>query len=141
MSMNLSKHNLAEIKSAGTEIPGENIFYLPEKILQFGTGVLLRALPDYFVDKANRQGIFNGRILVVKSTNSGDTEAFNEQSGLYTLSVRGMEKGEPVDQHIICSAISRVIFANRQWPELLHPPPMPSCRSLFPIRQRWVSNW
>ena len=117
--MKLSKNNLSEIKSAGTEIPGENIFYLPEKILQFGTGVLLRALPDYFVDKANRQGIFNGRILIVKSTGSGDTEAFNEQDGLYTLSIRGMEKGEPVDQHVICSAVSRVIFANRQWSELL----------------------
>lgn len=117
--MNLSKHNLPEINASGTEIPGENIFYLPEKILQFGTGVLLRALPDYFVDKANRQGIFNGRILVVKSTSSGDTEAFNEQDGLYTLLVRGMEKGESVDQRLICSAISRVISANSQWPELL----------------------
>lgn len=117
--MNLSKDNLSEIRASGAEIPGENIFYLPEKILQFGTGVLLRALPDYFVDKANRQGIFNGRILVVKSTNSGDADAFNKQDGLYTLSVRGMEKGEPVNQHIICSAISRVISANRQWPELL----------------------
>jgi tagaturonate reductase len=39
--------------------------------LQFGTGVLLRGLPDYFIDKANRQDIFNGRILVVKSTALG----------------------------------------------------------------------
>jgi tagaturonate reductase len=117
--MKLSKQNLAEIKTTGVETPGENIFYLPEKILQFGTGVLLRALPDYFVDKANRQGIFNGRILVVKSTNSGDTDAFDEQDGLYTLCVRGMEKGESIDQQVICSAISRVISANRQWPEIL----------------------
>jgi tagaturonate reductase len=117
--MNLSRQNLAEIKTTGAEIPEENIFFLPEKILQFGTGVLLRALPDYFVDKANRQGIFNGRILVVKSTSSGDTDAFNEQDGLYTLCVRGMEKGESIDQQVISSAISRVISANRQWPELL----------------------
>jgi tagaturonate reductase len=25
--------------------------------LQFGTGVLLRALPDHFIDKANKQGL------------------------------------------------------------------------------------
>jgi tagaturonate reductase len=117
--MNLSKKNLTEIVKTGAVIPDENILALPEKILQFGTGVLLRALPDYFVDMANRQSIFNGRILVVKSTSSGDTDAFNEQDGLYTLSVRGMENGEAVDQQIICSAISRVISANRQWPELL----------------------
>jgi tagaturonate reductase len=117
--MNLSKNNLARIQTSGSALPGENIFELPEKILQFGTGVLLRALPDYFVDKANRQGIFNGRILVVKSTHTGDTDAFNKQDGLYTLSIRGMEAGTSVDEHIICSAISRVISASHEWKELL----------------------
>ena len=117
--MRLSIQNLPKIEIAGSELPGEEIFTLPEKILQFGTGVLLRALPDYFVDKANRQGIFNGRILVVKSTHTGDTDAFNEQDGLYTLSIRGMEGGETVDKHHICSAISRVLSANHQWTEIL----------------------
>ncbi len=117
--MKLSRQNLQKIERAGSEIPIENIFALPEKILQFGTGVLLRALPDYFVDKANRRGIFNGRILVVKSTSSGDTDAYKEQDGMYTLSVRGMEAGVSVDDHIICSAIHRVLSANHQWNELL----------------------
>ena len=57
-------------------MPNEEIFELPEKVLQFGTGVLLRGLPDYFIDKANRNGIFNGRIVVVKSTSNGDAAAF-----------------------------------------------------------------
>lgn len=117
--MNLSRKNLPKIGQTGVEIPGNDLFGLPEKILQFGTGVLLRALPDYFVDQANRKGIFNGRILVVKSTSSGDTEAFHDQDGLYTLSVRGVENGEPVDQQLICSAVSRVISANRQWDDLM----------------------
>ncbi len=52
--MNLSLKNLEAIQAAGAEIPEKEIFDLPEKILQFGTGVLLRALPDYFVDRANR---------------------------------------------------------------------------------------
>ena len=46
-------------------VPHEAQFHLPDKILQFGTGVLLRGLPDYFVEKANREGVFNGRIVVV----------------------------------------------------------------------------
>jgi len=117
--MNLSKNNLAEISTPGLSKPGEEIFGLPEKILQFGTGVLLRALPDYFVDKANRQGIFNGRILVVKSTNTGDLNAFIRQDGLYTLSVRGMDGGVELDQPVMCSAISRVISASDQWAELM----------------------
>src|ERR1700734_3159965 len=100
--MNLSKQNLVKIGLAGTDIPEEDIFNLPEKVLQFGTGVLLRALPDYFIDKANRRGIFNGRVLVVKSTQTGDSNDFNRQDGLYTIFIRGMEAGIPVDQHILC---------------------------------------
>jgi tagaturonate reductase len=117
--MHLSIRNLAQIQLTGLGIPEEKIFNLPEKILQFGTGVLLRALPDYFVDKANRQGIFNGRIVVVKSTQTGDTDAFNRQDGLYTLYIRGMEQGVDVDEHLICSAISRVLSASHQWNEIL----------------------
>lgn len=117
--MQLSRQNLKHIHSPGLELPGENIFGLPEKILQFGTGVLLRALPDYFVDKANRQGVFNGRILVIKSTAAGDASAFGEQDGMYSLRVQGVENGKPVDQRIICSAISRVLSASAQWDELM----------------------
>jgi tagaturonate reductase len=117
--MKLSKQNLEQIRLAGSDIPAQEIFTLPEKVLQFGTGVLLRALPDYFIDKANRENIFNGRILVVKSTQTGDGEVFNQQDGLYTILVRGMDAGVPVDQHMICSAISRVISASHQWSALL----------------------
>ena len=92
-------------------VPDESIFELPEKVLQFGTGVLLRGLPDYFIDKANRQGIFNGRIVVVKSTDSGDASAFEKQDNLYTLCIRGIENGKKVEENIICSAISRVLSA------------------------------
>ena len=38
---------------------------LPERVLQFGTGVLLRGLPDFFIHHANESGIFNGKIVVV----------------------------------------------------------------------------
>src|ERR1700676_946525 len=117
--MELSKKNLAFIHNKELSKPGADIFNLPEKILQFGTGVLLRALPDYFVDKANRQGIFNGRILVIKSTSSGDADVFDKQDGMYSLSIRGMEEAVPVDQHIICSAVSRVLSASSQWAEIL----------------------
>lgn len=69
--MQLSKQSIGQIADKpGLELPVSRIFELPEKILQFGTGVLLRGLPDYFIDKANKQGIFNGRVVVVKSTDS-----------------------------------------------------------------------
>ncbi|WP_167291130.1 tagaturonate reductase [Hymenobacter busanensis] len=100
-------------------LPTEHLLALPEKVLQFGTGVLLRGLPDYFIDKANRQGVFNGRIVVVKSTDGGDINAFDRQDGLYTLCVRGVEGEQTVEENIVCSAISRVLSAKSQWAEVL----------------------
>ena len=118
--MQLSKKTIKKISpKEGLVIPGEKLFTLPEKVLQFGTGVLLRGLPDYFIDKANRQGIFNGRIVIVKSTASGSVDAFDEQDGLYTLCVKGIENGNTVEENIIHSAVSRVLSAASQWNEIL----------------------
>jgi tagaturonate reductase len=48
--MNLTKQNLKDITVRGVVKPADPIFSLPEKVLQFGTGVLLRGLPVYFID-------------------------------------------------------------------------------------------
>ncbi|GAB3882976.1 tagaturonate reductase [Spirosoma agri] len=93
--------------------------HLPERVLQFGTSVLLRGLPDYLIDKANRQGIFNGRIVVVKSTDGGDMNAFHQQDNLYTLCIRGVEDQQLVEETIVCSAISRVLSAKQDWEDIL----------------------
>ena len=116
--MILSKDNLKLIATENVVVPSPQIFDLPEKVLQFGTGVLLRGLPDYFIDKANREGIFNGRIAVVKSTGANTAE-FDSQDALYTLCVRGIENGNPVSENIISSAISRVIAAEKDWQLIL----------------------
>jgi tagaturonate reductase len=117
--MTLSKFTLKNIQSGKVQNVPDGIFELPEKVLQFGTGVLLRGLPDYFIDKANRQGIFNGRVVVVKSTSGGDAAAFEKQDGLYTLCIRGLQDGQPVSQNIISSAISRVLSAKDEWGTIL----------------------
>ncbi|WP_310393818.1 tagaturonate reductase [Hymenobacter sp.] len=99
--------------------PTAALLELPEKVLQFGTGVLLRGLPDYLIDKANRQGIFNGRIVVVKSTDGGDLSAFERQDNLYTLGIRGVADGHPVEENVVCASISQVLSADSQWAEVL----------------------
>src|ERR1700733_14604323 len=99
IDMILSKQHLPAIrKVAALDIPAVKLFALPEKVLQFGTGVLLRGLPDYFIDKANRRGIFNGRIVVIKSTDAGDAAVFDRQDGLYTLCIRGLENGKKAEE-------------------------------------------
>jgi len=96
----------------------ERYLSYPEKILQFGTGVLLRGLVDYLVDKANKQGIFEGRIVIVKSTD-GPTTDFSSQDNLYTTSIKGVAQGELVNQRIINAAVSRVLQSNAEWTKIL----------------------
>ena len=117
--MQLSIEALNEISDDGVLKPTPASLTLPETVLQFGTGVLLRGLPDYFIDKANRHGQFNGRIVVVKSTSGGDAGAFERQNSLYTLCVRGIEHGHRVSENRISSAISRVLSATDAWDSIL----------------------
>ncbi|WP_338871094.1 tagaturonate reductase [Spirosoma sp. SC4-14] len=100
-------------------LPAGSLPHLPERVLQFGTGVLLRGLPDFLIDKANQQGIFNGRIVVVKSTDGGDMTAFERQDNLYTLCIRGVENHRLIEQNVVCSSISRVLSARQHWQTIL----------------------
>ncbi|SNR34864.1 tagaturonate reductase [Hymenobacter mucosus] len=115
----LSRHLVSQAPATTVALPSSALLELPEKVLQFGTGVLLRGLPDYLIDKANRQGVFNGRIVVVKSTDGGDIDAFTRQDGLYTLGIRGIEDGREISENVVCSAISRVLSAKSQWADIL----------------------
>jgi tagaturonate reductase len=117
--MILSRKTLSNISSDRLELPSADLFQLPEKVLQFGTGVLLRGLPDYFIDKANKQGIFNGRVVVVKSTSQGGTDAFAEQDCLYTQCIRGLNGETKIEENIVNASISRVLSAKEQWNDVL----------------------
>lgn len=117
--MRVSKTTIQQIDSSKVALPAQEIFGLPEKVLQFGTGVLLRGLPDYFIDKANNETRFGGRVVVVKSTDHGDTSAFEQQDNLYTICTRGIENGQPVERNTINASISRVLSAKTDWAAIL----------------------
>jgi len=90
---------------------------LSERVLQFGSGMLLRALCDAAIDSANRTGVGAGRVVVVQSTAEGAvrTRALNVQDGLFTLVERGLSGGAPVDRTSVIGAISRALAADSQW--------------------------
>jgi tagaturonate reductase len=96
----------------------DNLFHLPEKVLQFGTGILLRGLVDYLIDKANNQNIFNGRVVVIKSTGN-DVKEFAAQNNIYTVIEKGVYNGEAVEHKTIVTCISRVLPAQQQWQAVL----------------------
>ncbi len=90
---------------------------MPERVLQFGSGMLLRALCVAAVDAANRAGVHAGRIVVVQSTAEGAprVRALNTQDGLYTLVERGLSGGAPLERVSVIGAISRALAADSQW--------------------------
>ena len=93
---------------------GYTDYYLesaPEKVMQFGEGVFLRAFTNYWFDVANEKAGWNGKCVIVKPR-TGHSEIcrqLNEQDGLYTLYLRGRENGKVVNQKRVISSVSRCL--------------------------------
>ena len=118
--MKLKRSILQEIEGVDNLIlPTEEQLNYPEKVLQFGTGVLLRGLPDQYISEANRAGKFRGRVVVVKSTQNGTTDDFADQDGLYTVCVKGIDNGHLVDKAYVNASISRVLSATEDWTSII----------------------
>src|SRR5665647_3536217 len=81
----------------------------PEKVLQFGEGNFLRAFVDWQIDKMNNEAGFNGSVVVVQPIEFGLVDKLNEQDGLYTLYLQGMNEGKAIEQHSVINSISRGI--------------------------------
>ncbi|MDU2064494.1 MAG: tagaturonate reductase, partial [Sporomusaceae bacterium] len=92
---------------------------LPEKVLQFGEGNFLRAFVDWMFHQIIKEGKFAGRIVVVQPIAEGLVDRLNEQDGLYTLLLRGLENGKVTEKKEIMQAISRGINPYTNWAEYL----------------------
>jgi tagaturonate reductase len=92
---------------------------LPEKVIQFGTGAFLRGFVDYFVDEANRRGAFSGSIVAVSSTGTTRDARLNEQDGLYTLVIQGVDGAQAAERRTIVGSLSRAISARDRWNDVL----------------------
>lgn len=92
---------------------------LPERVIQFGEGNFLRAFVDWMIHQMNKNGYFNGKVVVVQPIPNGLIEEINQQDGLYTLILRGLQDGKPTEVKEIISSISRGINPYKQWEEYL----------------------
>ena len=81
----------------------------PEKVLQFGEGNFLRAFANYWFDVANERAGWNGKCVLVQPIAQGLADLINAQEGLYTLYLRGSEKGEKIDRKRVISSVSRCL--------------------------------
>jgi tagaturonate reductase len=110
-----------ESELLGTELAdfSADILDYPEKVVQIGEGNFLRAFVDWMFHTMNKKGIFKGRAVVVQPIREGRISNLNEQDGLYTLLLRGIENGEEVNRKEIMTAISRGIESYSEWDQYL----------------------
>jgi tagaturonate reductase len=88
---------------------------LPERVIQFGEGNFLRAFADWMIHLLNKQNLFNGRVVVAQPIKDGLADMVNEQDGLYTLLLRGLRDGKPVEEKEVISSISRCLNPYTEW--------------------------
>tara|TARA_R110002049_G_scaffold993_2_gene7098 strand:+ start:38458 stop:39930 length:1473 start_codon:yes stop_codon:yes gene_type:complete len=82
---------------------------LPIKIVQFGEGNFLRAFIGYAFQELNKQTDFNAGIAVVQPIDRGLVKMLNDQDGLYTLFMKGVKKGEEIqDVELISNIVKSV---------------------------------
>lgn len=82
---------------------------MKETVIQFGTGNFLRGFADCFIDKMNRQGIYDGKIVIVSPTDSKTVDILVSQNCKYNLYLRGIENGREISERTEIDAVSRAI--------------------------------
>ncbi|MFI3174312.1 MAG: tagaturonate reductase [Bacillota bacterium] len=103
----MKKLNYATLKETNYE--GYILENAPERVIQFGEGNFLRGFVDYFIDVANEKANFDSKVVLVQPIAEGLADKINEQDGLYTLYLRGMENGQKVNNKRVISCVSRCL--------------------------------
>jgi tagaturonate reductase len=125
--MRLNRKTIASIPhSAGVTVG--RLADFPERLLQFGEGNFLRSFVDWMIDAMNRRDLFGGRAVVVQPIERGLVDVLNEQDGLYTLILRGLQGGKVIEQREVIAAISRGIDPYRDWDAFLAAAVQPDLR-------------
>jgi tagaturonate reductase len=78
-------------------------------VLQFGEGNFLRAFVDWMVERMNAAGLFGGRVVMVQPIPTGMAGPINDQDGLYTVVLRGIEGGRLVESREVVTSVSRCV--------------------------------
>jgi tagaturonate reductase len=104
------------------------MFGAPETILQIGSGAFLKGFVEDFVQLANIAGNPVGRVVSVQRRSDHRSAAFLRQDGLYTLILRGLENGQPVERKRIIASISRSLSADTEWNKVIAVAVRPSTR-------------
>ena len=91
----------------------------PANILQIGEGNFLRGFVDWMIDVANEQGRLQGRVAVAQPLAAGLAGKLNDQDGLYTVLLRGIENGKAIDEERVVTCVREAINPHAGWSRML----------------------
>lgn len=117
--ISLSRSHLATRGALPAGVTYGPLTVFPERIVQFGEGNFLRAFADLMFDELNARGLLQSNVLVVQPIRAGLADALNAQDGLYTVLVRGTEKGRVVERRRIVTAVRRALNPYDRWADLV----------------------
>ena len=81
-----------------------------ERVIQFGEGNFLRAFIDWQLDWLNQHQGTDAGVVVVRPRNRAVSDSLNQQDGLYTTLIRGLnEQGERVSETRLIRSLNREI--------------------------------
>ena len=82
---------------------------MKETVIQFGEGNFLRGFFDWFLDGLNKNGLYEGKAVIVQPRAGGKVAPLNEQGCKYNLYLRGIEEGVVKEEHSLIESISRCV--------------------------------
>lgn len=92
---------------------------MKETVIQFGEGNFLRGFFDYFLDMMNKNGLYDGKAVVIQPREGGKCALLNEQNCKYNLYLRGIENSETKQEHHFIESISRGIDPYKNFDEYM----------------------
>ncbi len=91
----------------------------PERMIQFGEGNFLRAFTAWQVQQMNKQGRFQGNIVMIKPQGSPVSEHYAKQDHLYTVLINGIADQQVINEHEIIHSVSRLISPYTEYEQFL----------------------
>jgi tagaturonate reductase len=78
--------------------------------------------------RMNAEGVFNGEVVVIQPLENGLVNLLNEQDGLYTLFLRGIQDGTEINEHELITSVRRGINPYSDWSAYLETAANPDLR-------------
>lgn len=88
-------------------------------MIQFGEGNFLRGFFDWFLDGLNKNGLYEGKAVIVQPRAGGKVALLNEQDCKYNLYLRGIENGQVKEEHAFIESVSRGIDPYKNFEDYL----------------------